>query len=96
MAKATHAREVVRFTDIPNIGKAMAADFVLLGIATPQELATRDPLELYFALSRATKSRQDPCVLDTFMAAVDFMRGAPAKSWWSYTELRKSRYQHLL
>jgi hypothetical protein len=33
---------------------------------------------LYQKLCAATGQRQDPCVLDTFMAATDFMRGAPA------------------
>ena len=46
----------------------------------------------YRALERATGRRQDPCVLDTFMAATDFMRGAPARRWWSYTAERKARF----
>jgi hypothetical protein len=31
-------------------------------------------------------------VLDTFMAATDFMRGAPAAPWWSYTAQRKALF----
>jgi hypothetical protein len=87
--KARHASEVRRFEDIPNIGRAMAADFRLLGLRTPQQLAANDPLLLYEKLNRLTGMRQDPCVLDTFMAAVDFMRGAPARPWWHYTPQRK-------
>ena len=94
--KAQCAADVREFTDIPNIGKAMAADFAVLGIRSPEELAKHEPLALYLALSRATKSRQDPCVLDTFMAAVDFMRGAPARTWWSYTAERKLLYKSSL
>lgn len=88
--KAQCAAEVRRFTDIPNIGPAMAADFALLGLRTPQQLAQREPLQLYEALCRKTGVRQDPCVLDTFMAAVDFMRGAPPRPWWHYTAQRKA------
>ncbi|MBU6435937.1 MAG: helix-hairpin-helix domain-containing protein [Betaproteobacteria bacterium] len=90
--KAQCAAEVRRFTDIPNIGPAMAADFALLGLRTPQQLAQREPLQLYEALCRKTGVRQDPCVLDTFMAAVDFMRGAPPRPWWHYTAQRKAMH----
>jgi hypothetical protein len=31
-------------------------------------------------------------VLDTFMAAVDFMNGAAAAPWWAYTAQRKALY----
>jgi hypothetical protein len=31
-------------------------------------------------------------VLDTFMAATDFMRGGPPARWWSYTAQRKAVY----
>jgi hypothetical protein len=31
-------------------------------------------------------------VLDTFLAAVDFMRGAEPRPWWAYTAQRKALY----
>jgi hypothetical protein len=33
--------------------------------------------------------RHDPCVLDTFIAAVRYMEGAPNTPWWHYTPERK-------
>ena len=54
----------------------MAADLRALGIAHPRELAHRDAFVLYQALCSHSGKQQDPCVLDTFMAATDFMRGA--------------------
>ncbi len=93
--KAAHASDVKSFTDIPNIGRAMAADFKLLGIKTPAELAKQDAFALYQRLGTLTKSRQDPCVLDTFMAAVDFMQGATARPWWHYTPERKRVHSQL-
>ena len=33
--------------------------------------------------------RHDPCLLDTFIAAVRYMEGAPKKPWWKYTAERK-------
>ena len=89
MAKARTAAEARALTDIPNIGKAMAADFRLLGIARPQQLAGRDPYQLYDELCRVTNTRHDPCVIDTFISAVRFMQGAPARPWWYYTDERK-------
>ncbi|CAN5395372.1 hypothetical protein BH11PLA2_BH11PLA2_18200 [soil metagenome] len=91
MKKQT-AAECVKFEQIPNIGKAMAGDFVLLGMKTPRDLIGRDPWVLYTSLCKKTKCRQDPCVLDTFMAAVRFMEGSPPHPWWHYTEERKRVY----
>jgi len=34
-----------KLEDIPNIGKSIAADLCALGIHTPQQLATREPLD---------------------------------------------------
>ena len=38
----------------------------------------------------ATGKRQDPCVLDTFMAATDFMRGAEPAPWWPTRPRKRS------
>jgi hypothetical protein len=80
---------MVALEDIPNVGKAMAADLRLLGIRTPRELTRRSPYALYDRLNRLTGMRHDPCVLDTFIAAVRFMQGAPVVPWWHYTAERK-------
>ena len=80
---------MVRLEDLPNIGPSIAGDLRLIGVRHPADLRGRDPRALYDALNRARGVRQDPCVLDTFMAAVDFMEGAPAKPWWRYTAQRK-------
>jgi hypothetical protein len=83
---------VTRLDHLPNIGKAMAANLRLIGIERPQDLMGKDPLTLYRALEERTGSRQDPCVLDTFMAVVDFMEGGEARPWWLFTAERKRRY----
>jgi len=90
--KAAHADEVRRFEDIPNIGPAMTRDFALLGIRSPAELAGHDPYALYAKLQRITGARQDPCVCDTFIAAVRFMQGGPAVPWWHFTAERKRHF----
>lgn len=90
--KAKSYREVKKFSDIPNIGSAMIRDFQKLGIKVPNDLKSKDPFTLYKKMCNVSNARQDPCVLDTYMAAVDFMNGAPARPWWYYTKLRKSHY----
>lgn len=77
---------------LPNIGPSLAADLRRIGIHTPHDLREADGLQLYQRLCQATGQRQDPCVLDTFLAITDFMRGAPAAPWWTYTAGRKQRH----
>ncbi len=75
--------------DLPNVGPAIAADLRAIGIATPAALFGRNPYAMYDALNEVTGRRQDPCVLDTFIAAVRFVEGGPARPWWTYTAERK-------
>ena len=53
------------------------------------ELRGRDPYALYEELCRLTGKRHDPCLLDTFIAAVRYMAGEPKRPWWKYTAERK-------
>ncbi len=92
MAKATCAAEARKLTDIPNIGPAAAADLVALGLPTPAHVKAMDPFKTYDRLRDAQGQLHDPCVLDTFMAATDFMRGAAPAPWWAYTAQRKLLY----
>ncbi|MEO8740652.1 MAG: helix-hairpin-helix domain-containing protein [Casimicrobiaceae bacterium] len=80
---------MTRLEDLPNVGKAIAADLRGIGIRTPAQLCGKDPYALYAKLNRVTGARHDPCVLDTFIAAVRFVEGGPAVPWWTYTEERK-------
>jgi hypothetical protein len=90
--KARSAAECDRLEQLPNIGPSLAADLRRLGIGHPRELAGRDAFSLYQGLCAATGRRHDPCVLDAFIAAVDFMRGAQARPWWTYTAWRKATF----
>lgn len=82
MRKQHHADKL---EDIPNIGKSIAADLRALGILTPQQLAARDPLQTYFALSGPMGQRHDPCVLYTFLAAQHYLHSGEAIPWWKFT-----------
>jgi hypothetical protein len=80
---------MTRLEEIPNVGPAIAADLRRLGINSPAELPGRDPYTMYDDLCRISGQRHDPCVLDTFIAAVRFMEGESKKPWWKYTAERK-------
>ena len=78
-----------KLTDLPNIGKAGAADLRLLGIERPQQLAGRCPYAMYDTLCQLTGIRHDPCVIDVLISVTRFVAGEPAQPWWSYTDERK-------
>lgn len=81
-----------RLEDLPNIGEAMARDLRTIGIKHPQDLVGTNGYDLFETLCKITGKKHDPCVIDVFLSAVDFMNGGKAKPWWKYTPLRK---QHL-
>lgn len=86
--KVTRAH-VVKLTDLPNIGPAMAEDLRRLGIHSPDQLIGQDPYVLYDRLAELVGVRQDPCVLDVFISVTRFMAGAAPRPWWAYTDERK-------
>jgi Pathogenicity locus len=90
--KAASATDCRRLEQLPNVGPALAADLRLIGIQAPDQLQGRDPFALYQSLCAKAGQRQDPCVLDTFMAVTDFINGAPPTPWWHYTARRKRLY----
>ena len=89
--KAGAAEDVASLEDIPNVGPAVDAELRRLGISAPADLLGRDPYALHEGLCERTGQRHDPCLLDTFIAAVRFMAGGPKKPWWAYTAERKRR-----
>jgi len=83
-------RENIRkLTDLPNIGKASAADLELLGIVKPSDLVGQDPYKMYERLCIKTGVRHDPCVIDVFISVTSFINGDEPKVWWDYTAQRK-------
>jgi pathogenicity locus Cdd1 protein len=93
--KGADAHSATELESIPNIGPSLAQDLRRIGIKRPHQLIGCDPELLYKALCELTRARQDPCVLDTFISAIRFMEGAPARPWWHYTAERKRSYDAL-
>ena len=87
--RAKVRQDLADFEEIPNIGPSIAADLRLIGFTSPADLPGSDPYAMYDDLCRKTGQRHDPCVIDTFIAAVRYMEGAPKTPWWKYTAERK-------
>lgn len=72
-----------------SIGPASLKDFDLLGVTSLDDLASRDPQELYDALCRLKGQRVDICCLDVMHCAVAQARNPhlPPEQrdwfWWS-------------
>ncbi len=75
--------------ELANVGPAVARHLARVGVERRSQLVGRDPLELYDQLCVTDGRRHDPCLLDTFMSAVDQAGGAPPCPWWEYTASRK-------
>jgi hypothetical protein len=45
---------------------------------------------MFEQLCAITRSNQDPCVIDVFLAVTDFVNGGEPKTWWSFTAERKA------
>jgi HD-GYP domain-containing protein (c-di-GMP phosphodiesterase class II) len=81
-------------TDLPNVGPKMAAIFERAGVKRPSDLVGSDAVALYETLNRKSGEQFDPCVLDVFLSAVEFMNGGEAKVWWAFTSQRKRLLDH--
>ena len=94
MLKNPDRQTVTELTELPNIGPAIAEDLRLIGVLCPQDLIHQDPYQLFKSLCLKTGVQHDPCVLDVFLAAVDFMEGGKAVPWWEFTTQRKKSFDN--
>lgn len=95
MVKHSKAAALRALRKIPNVGPAVANDLWLLGIRESRALKGQNPKRLYDRLCQMTGHRQDPCVLDTFLAVVDYAKTGVKRNWWEFTAERKRRYPSL-
>jgi len=81
----------MQLQNLRNIGKAMSKDFELLHISSVKQLARCDADELYARIQTLTGTRHDPCVWDTYAAAIHQAKTGEALPWWEFSKIRKSR-----
>jgi hypothetical protein len=88
-------KDACRLRDLWSVGPAIERDLKSLGVHSVAQLARRSPERLYLQLERTTGKKQDPCVLDTFRAAVAqaLDPNLPTEQcvWWHYSRLRKGQ-----
>jgi hypothetical protein len=78
-------------TAIPNVGPAVARMLERLDVSSLDDLRGQDGDELFARLCALDGRVHDPCLLDTFVAVVDYANGGPARPWWEYSRERKER-----
>jgi len=83
--------QIDELSRLRNIGKAMRRDFELLGIQSVKQLAKCDADKLYAKIQTLTGTRHDPCVWDTYAAAIHQAKTGEALAWWEFTKVRKQR-----
>ncbi len=89
--RVSHAAKDDPLLSLRNIGPAMRRDFDLLGIRSRGQLARASADALYLKIQRLTSTRHDPCVWDTYAAAIHEARGGEPQPWWHFTRERKRR-----
>jgi Pathogenicity locus len=83
--------DLAPLTAIPNIGPKIARKLLALDVRGLDDLRGRDPDELFERLCAIDGRRHDPCLLDTFVAAVEYADGGPPRPWWELSRERKAR-----
>ena len=74
-----------------NVGPSIERDLIGLGIRNIAELAEAEAGELFQRLERQCQKRVDPCVYDTFRAAIHEAKTGEKTAWFAWTEERKRR-----
>lgn len=74
----------------PRRKEATSGDLIRLGVRSIDELATRDPRELYEELCDIQRTRLDPCVLYVFRCAVYYASTDEPEPeltrWWNWKD----------
>ena len=78
-------------TAIPNVGPAVARKLRSLDVEGVDDLRGADAEELFERLCAMEGRRHDPCLLDTFTAAVDYANGGRPRPWWEFSREREAR-----
>ena len=81
-------------TAIPNVGPAIARRLLALGVTGPEDLRGADPEALFERAAALAGHPEDPCLLDTFTAAVAFAETGDDRPWWAFSRERIAREAH--
>jgi len=76
---------------MPNIGPAVARELERLGVTRQDDLRGREGEQLFAELCALDGRDHDPCLLDTFVAAVAYVNDGDTRPWWEFSRERKAR-----
>lgn len=79
-----------KLTDLPNIGNAIAADLMAIGICSPDDLKGQNSLKIFNKLKTVMGHRHDPCVYYTLLSVKHFIQTEESQPWWKFTAKGKS------
>ena len=88
----TRDQSLKELTQIPGIGKSLAADLWNIGIKQISDLRAQDPETLYDLSNKFAGTVQDRCVLYAFRCAVYFASTPESKrkpeklKWWNWKD----------
>lgn len=91
LAKAARAPGGTRLRSLMNVGPAIEGYLVGLGVGSIRDLAKQDADTLYQRLQRQWGRPVDPCLHDTFAAAIHEARTGEKTPWYAWTAERKRR-----
>lgn len=80
----------LQLQQLPHVGPATAEDLVRLGVRSVDHLAHQDPVALYRRITELDGVRHDPCVQDTFAAAIHAARTGSDIPWWHWSRERNA------
>ena len=86
-----HASVPSDLTQMPNVGPAVARKLERVGISAQADLRDRDGEQLFAELCALDGRDHDPCLLDTFVAAVAYVNEGDERPWWAFSRERKAR-----
>ncbi len=78
-------------TQLPNVGPAVARKLERIGVTGQEDLRGRDGEQLFAELCALDGRAHDPCLLDTFVAAVACVNDGDDRPWWEFSRERKAR-----
>ncbi len=85
-----HIAVIKDLCQIPGVGKSIANDLININIYTVDQLAGRDPQDLYNRSNAFAGMVQDRCLLYVFRCAVYYAETAPEQrdaeklKWWNW------------
>ena len=92
LTRCAYLVAIAQFQTLASVGPAAAQDIWDLGCASLAELARRDPVDMYQALSLQVGQRLDPCVEDVFRCAIAQATWPDLpderKNWWYWKPQR--------